>query len=80
MNRKNEQTGSSNHGNMRDPETLQSQAAGRDAKQLSRQQTPGASQRKQVQGRSGQDADPYERNVPGPTNRSALGGDQSTKR
>lgn len=73
MNQKNEQKGSSNHGNMRDPDTLASQASGRGTNDRSQQQ--GKTQ--QTGSRSQRNADPYDRNVPEPTNRSALG-DQST--
>lgn len=71
MSWKDEQKGSSNHANMRDPRTMQNQE-----KAPSTHDAP-----QQAQGRSqaGQNADPYERDVPEPTNRSALG-DQSTKR
>lgn len=77
MSRKNEQTGSSNHANMRDPDTLQSQAAGHDSNERTRRQTMGPPQRRE-RGGSAPD-EPYERDVREPTNRSALG-DQSTKR
>lgn len=72
MNQRNEQKGSSNHGNMRDPRTMQSQEKG--------PSTHGGSQRAQDRSQqSGRNGDPYQRDVPEPTNRSALG-DQSTKR
>jgi hypothetical protein len=76
MNQKDERKGSSNHGNMRDPDTLANQASGRSTHNRSQQQQDEA---QQARSRSRQDADPYERDVPEPTNRSALG-DQSTKR
>jgi hypothetical protein len=67
MNWKDEQSGSSNHSNMREPGNLKNQAAGRSTHERPQQQSKRQSR---------QDADPYDRDVPEPTNRSALG-DQS---
>jgi hypothetical protein len=71
MSWKDEQKGSSNHANMRDPRNLRNQEKA--------PSTHAGAQQAQGRPQGGKNADPYERNVPEPTNRSALG-DQSSKR
>lgn len=76
MNRNDPQK-NANPGSARDQAAPDSRASARNAKERS-ERMQALSQEQQAQGRSEREAGAYDRDVPVPTNRSALG-DQSTK-